>query len=66
MWNLLCQYNNRYASSYKYLKEKKSTNWRLKKKATATIATIQNKTKQKRDKDSINQSGTVEALALFI
>ena len=23
MWNLLCQYNNIYAGSYKYLKEKK-------------------------------------------
>ena len=32
MWNLLCQYNNIYAGSYKYLKEKKSTNERLKKK----------------------------------
>ena len=37
-----------------------------KKNATATVATIQNKTKKKEDKDSINQSDTVEALALFI
>ena len=29
---LLCQYNNIYAGSYKYLKEKKSTKGRLKKK----------------------------------
>ena len=41
MWNLLYQYNNIYASSYKYLKEKKSTNGRLKeKKIVATIATM--------------------------
>ena len=32
LWNLLCQYNNIYAGSYKYLKEKKSTNERPKKK----------------------------------
>ena len=32
MWNLLCQYNNIYACSYKYLKRKKSTNGRLKEK----------------------------------
>ena len=31
-WRLLCQYNNIYAGSYKYLKEKKSTNGRQKKK----------------------------------
>ena len=30
LWNLLYQYNNIYASSYKYLK--KSTNWWLKKR----------------------------------
>ena len=34
MWNLLCQYNNIYAGSYKYLKEKKvqTEDWRKKKK----------------------------------
>ena len=32
LWNLLYQYNNIYAGSYKYLKEKKNTNGRLKKK----------------------------------
>ena len=32
LWNLLCRYNNIYASSYKYLKEKKSTNQWLEKK----------------------------------
>ena len=31
LWNLLCQYNNIYAGSYKYLKEKKSTKGKLKK-----------------------------------
>ena len=41
MWNLLCQYNNIYAGSYKYLKEKKSTNGRLKKKKKkSAIATV--------------------------
>ena len=40
MWNLLCQYNNIYAGSYKYLK-KKSTNGRLKKKKKkSVIATV--------------------------
>ena len=61
---MLCQYNNKYANSYKYLKEKKSTNGRLKKNAIATVATIQNKTKKQKNKgikskDSINQSGTL-------
>ena len=42
LWNLLCQYNNIYASSYKYLKEKKSTNGRLKKKKkkSSIVATV--------------------------
>ena len=42
LWNLLCQYNNIYAGSYKYLKEKKSTNERLKKKkrVVATVAIV--------------------------
>ena len=42
LWNLLCQYNNIYAGSYKYLKEKKCTNGRLKKKKNveATIPTV--------------------------
>ena len=43
MWNLLCQYNNIYAGSYKYLKEKKvqTEDWRKKKKnALATVATV--------------------------
>ena len=35
----MCQYNNIYASSYKYLKEKKSTNGRLKKKKNV-VATV--------------------------
>ena len=37
MWNLLCQYNNIYAGSYKYLKEKKvqMEDWRKKKKKVA-------------------------------
>ena len=32
LWNLLCQYNNIYAGSYKYLKEKKvqMEDWRKK------------------------------------
>ena len=35
LWNLLCQYNNIYAGSYKYLKEKKVQieDWRKKKMA---------------------------------
>ena len=41
MWNLLCQYDNIYAGSYKYLKGKKSTNRKLKKKkAIATVVTV--------------------------
>ena len=32
LWNLLSQYNNIFAGSYKYLKEKKSTNERREKK----------------------------------
>ena len=40
MWNLLCQYNNIYADSYKYLKGKKSTNGRLKKKKKNLVATV--------------------------
>ena len=38
---MLCQYNNIYAGFYKYLKEKKNTNGRLKKKKiVATVATV--------------------------
>ena len=38
---MLCQYNNIYAGSYKYLKEKKSTNGRLEKKnVVAIVATV--------------------------
>ena len=41
LWNLLCQYNNIYAGSYKYLKEKKSTKLKQTQKNTvATIATV--------------------------
>ena len=40
LWNFLCQYNNIYVGSYKYLKEKKNTNERFKKKTVATVATI--------------------------
>ena len=41
---MLCQYNNIYAGSYKYLKEKKNTNGRLKKKnAIATVPLEQTK-----------------------
>ena len=36
----MCQYNNIYAGSYKYLKEKKNTNERLKKKTIAIVATM--------------------------
>ena len=41
MWNSLCQYNNIYAGSYKYLKEKKvqTEDWR-KKNSVAAIATV--------------------------
>ena len=55
LWNLLCQYNNIYAGSYKYLKGKKKVqteDWREKKK--------------KRQSGSLNQNGTVEALPTFI
>ena len=53
---MLYQYNNIYAGSYKYLKEKKSTNGRLEKKNVVatiaivplgTVATIQNLGKKK-------------------
>ena len=37
---MLCQYNNIYVGSYKYLKERKSTNGRLEKKNVATVATM--------------------------
>ena len=47
MWNLLCQYNNIYADSYKYLKGKKKKkeqmeDWRKnkKKKTIVTVATV--------------------------
>ena len=40
LWNLLYQYNNIYTDSYKYLKEKKSTNERLKKRVVATVAIV--------------------------
>ena len=36
----MCQYNNIYKSSYKYLKEKKSTNGRQKKNVVATVAIV--------------------------
>ena len=42
LWNLLCQYNNIYAGSYKYLKGKKKVqkeDWR-KKKVVATVTTM--------------------------
>ena len=40
MWNLLCQYNNIYAGSYKYLKEKKvqTEDWKKKKKKRDKVA----------------------------
>ena len=69
MWNLLCQY---IIYIYIYIKGKKSTNGRLKKKkkpiATVllgTVAIVQN-FKKKKKSGSINQNGTVEALPLFI
>ena len=37
---MLCQYNNIYASLHKYLKEKKNTNWLLKKKKKETLGTV--------------------------
>ena len=46
MWNLLCQYNNIYEGSYKYLKGKKvqTKDWSKKRKkkkdAIVTIATV--------------------------
>ena len=41
-WNLLCQYNNIYASYYKYLKEKKvqTEDWRKKEKKKNSVATV--------------------------
>ena len=41
MWNLLCQYNNIYVGSYKYLKEKKvqTEDWK-KKKNVAIVAIV--------------------------
>ena len=47
LWNLLCQYNNIYAGSYKYLKGKKKVqtkDWKKekkkKKRSVATIVTV--------------------------
>ena len=40
MWNLLCQYNNIYADSYKYLKGKKIYKRKTKKKKKNFVATI--------------------------
>ena len=45
LWNLLCQYNNIYAGSYKYLKGKKKVqtkDWKKekKKRPVATIVTV--------------------------
>ena len=68
MWNLLCQYNNIYAGSYKYLKEKKSTKGRLKKKkkklcncwtnqnGTVALATVQSLGKKN---GSLHQMGHI-------
>ena len=57
MWNLLCQYNNIYADSYKYLKGKKKKKNRWK---------IEEKTKKKKNYSYCsysatwtNQSGTI-------
>ena len=36
----MCQYNNIYAGTYKYLKEKKSTNEKRKKKKKSVVATV--------------------------
>ena len=41
LWNLLCQYNNIYVGSYKYLKQKKVQKEDSKKKnVVATVATM--------------------------
>ena len=59
MWNLLCQYNNIYASSYKYLKEKKKFKRKTEKKknvATVPLGTIATVQKKK----VANQNGTVD------
>ena len=45
LWNLLCQYNNIYAGSYKYLKEKKiqTKKEKRKKNVVATVPLEQTK-----------------------
>ena len=42
LWNFLCQYNNIYVSSYKYLKEKKvqTEDPKKKKKPITTVAIV--------------------------
>ena len=73
LWNLLCQYDNIYAGSYKYLKGKKSTNRKLKKKSysycsysatwtnqSSTIATVQNLGGKN---DSLHQKGHYRDIA---
>ena len=41
MWNLLCQYNNIYAGSYKYfLKKVQTEDWRKKKKKKKNVANV--------------------------
>ena len=76
LWNLLCQYNNIYAGSYKYLKEKKSTNEKRKKKKKKRYSYSATWTNQN-DTGVIVQNlgnkmahytkrGIVEALPLFI
>ena len=75
---MLCQYNNIYAGSYKYLKEKKNTNGRLNKKKknsvatiatvpleqtkSGTIATVQN---LREKKCSLHQKGHCKGIASF-
>ena len=40
LWNLLYQYNNIYASSYKYLKEKKKYKQKTEEKKKNSVATV--------------------------
>ena len=40
MWNLLCQYKNIYAGSYKYLKEKKKYKRKTEEEKKNVVATV--------------------------
>ena len=65
MWNLLCQYNNIYAGSYKYLKEKnvpKKKNCATWTNQSGIVATVQNLGKKN---GSLHRKGHYRGIASF-